>query len=170
MKTSLRLLLALLAVAVLGAVGYFSGYKLGCDPVLQEAARYKDSMAWLRYEFHLTPDQFEAIKKLHADYSGTCDEHCRNIRAAMQDRDRLASSHPDDKAALAVSDSRIQEMSTHCEAVLGQHLEKVAALMSSEDGARYLAMMRPRLESFDHSGTPNLGFTKTDKPHTHTHE
>lgn len=170
MKPLLKVLLTLLAIAVLGVVGYFFGYKLGCDPVLHEAARYKDSMAWLRYEFHLTPAQFEAIKTLHADYAGTCDEHCRNIRVAMSERDCLATSRPDDKAAVAEADRRIQEMSTHCETVLGQHLVKVAALMSPADGERYLAMMRPRLAQFDHSGTPDLSFSKEKKPHIHSHE
>jgi hypothetical protein len=170
MKTSLKVLLTLLAITVLGVVGYFCGYRMGCDPVLHEAARYKDSMAWLRYEFHLTPAQFEAIKDLHAGYAGTCDEHCRNIRAAMSERDRLATSRPEDKAEVAAADRRIQELSTHCETVLGQHLEKVAALMSPADGERYLAMMRPRLAQFDHSGAPDLSFSKEGKPHVHSHE
>lgn len=167
MSTGVRVFLGMLALAVLCTLGTFLGYKLGCDPVLHEAACQGDSMAWMRHEYHLSEAQFAAIQKLHEEYTDTCDEHCRKIRAAMKARETLQKNGPGDKAALLAADENISELSASCQAALRKHLERVAALMNPEDGCCYLATMIPLLERFDHSGTPDLRLTAPAHKHEH---
>ena len=156
MKTIVRALLALVGLAALCAVGCFLGYHLGCDPVLHEAAKQGDAMAWIKHEYHLTPAQAKAIEQLHSEYSGTCDEHCRKIQVAITARDELLKATPRNEAAITAANEQVKRLSSHCEETIRQHLEQVAALMSPEDGARYLTTMLPLLERFNHSGAPDL--------------
>ena len=167
MNTFFRVILGFIVLAALCALGSFLGYHLGCDPVLHEAAQQGDAMAWIRHEYHLSPEQFKQIEHLHTQYSGTCDEHCHRIQMAVRARDELTKALPRDEPAIAASNERIKELSTHCEATLKQHLEQVAALMSPEDGSRYLATMLPLLERFNHSGAPDLRLSSPAPAHEH---
>ena len=157
---------ALLLAGIALAAG-FVGYRTGSDPALHEAARQGDAMTWLRREFHLTGPQYAAIEELHREYNGTCDEHCRAIREAMAARDAMQSARSVDPAAAAEAEQRIRELSTRCETALVSHLEQVAALMSPEDGRRYLATMLPLVAGFNHTGAPDLDLTGTGSRHGH---
>ncbi|MGA2444591.1 MAG: periplasmic heavy metal sensor [Opitutaceae bacterium] len=159
-----------IAVGLLVAIALIAGllgYRAGCDPALHEAARQGDAMTWLKREFHLTDQQYAAIEKLHREYTGSCDEHCRMIQEAMKMRDALRAAQPVDAAAVTAADQRVRELSTRCETLLLRHLEQVAALMSPEDGRRYLETMRPLVAKFNHSGAPDLSLTTTDPTHGH---
>jgi Spy/CpxP family protein refolding chaperone len=160
----------LIAAGLLVAIALVAGllgYRAGCDPALHEAARQGDMMAWLKREFHLTDQQYAAIEKLHREYTGSCDEHCRTIQEAMKTRDALRAAKPVDGAAVAAAEQHVRELSTRCETALLRHLEQVAALMLPEDGRRYLETMRPLVEKFNHTGAPDLGLTATDPRHGH---
>jgi hypothetical protein len=154
----------LVAIALIAGL---LGYRAGCDPALHEAARQGDAMTWLKREFHLTDQQYAAIEKLHREYTGSCDEHCRMIQEAMKMRDALRAAQPVDAAAVTAADQRVRELSTRCETLLLHHLEQVAALMSPEDGRRYLETMRPLVAKFNHSGAPDLDLTAMDPRHGH---
>jgi Spy/CpxP family protein refolding chaperone len=154
-------------LAALAAAGGLLGYHFTCDPVLHEAARQGDTMTWLKREFHLTPAQFAAIEKLHQEYSGTCDEHCRAIREAVRERAALRAARPVDAAAVAAADQRVRELQTRCETALMKHLAQVAALMSPADGRRYLETVGPLVEGFNHAGAPDLGLTSAAPKHDH---
>ena len=154
-------------LVALALIAGLLGYRVGCDPVLREAARQGDAMTWLKREFHLTDQQYAAIEKLHREYTGSCDEHCRMIQEAMKVRETLRVAHPVDATAVMAADQRIRELSTRCETALLRHLEQVAALMSPEDGHRYLETMRPLVAKFNHAGAPDLGLTTMDPKHGH---
>lgn len=155
--------LLIVAAAIAGVLGYRSA----CDPTLREAARHGDVSAWLRREFHLTDSQYAAIEKLHREYSGVCEGHCRAIRAAMSEREAIRGARPEDKGAVAAAELRIRELSTECESSLLRHLERVAAEMSAADGRRYLELMRPRVAAFGHAGAPELDLTAPQSGHAH---
>ena len=162
-----NLLIAAGLLAGVALVAGFAGYRAGCDPALHEAARQGDAMTWLRREFHLTDQQYAAIEKLHREYTGSCDEHCRAIQEAMAARDALRAAQSVDAASVTAAEQRIRELSTRCETALVRHLEQVAALMSPEDGRRYLETMRPLVARFNHMGAPDLGLGTTDPRHGH---
>ncbi len=154
-------------LVALALIAGFLGYRAGCDPTLREAARQGDVMTWLKREFHLTDQQYAAIEKLHREYTGSCDEHCRMIQEAMKMREALRATQPVDTTAVAAADQRVRELSTRCETALLRHLEQVAALMSPEDGRRYLETVRPFVAKFNHSGAPDLDLTTMDPKHGH---
>jgi len=142
-------------IALLGAASAFVGYRMNCNPAMHAAVAKGDTMEWLRTDFHLTDAQFAAIRRVHASYAGTCEEHCRMIQEATRARDALAAAHGD-KAAIDAANREIQRMRTACEGAIAAHVRRVAALMSPEEGRRYLALVLPKIASFDHTTAPDL--------------
>ena len=70
-------------------------------------------------------------------------------------RDALTAkiSSPADRVA---AETAVKELRSVCEQALTGHVKKVAALMSVEDGRRYLALMLPKIAAFDHATAPDL--------------
>jgi hypothetical protein len=152
----MKYLLGTVAAIALLAVGTgYIGYRLSCNPALHAAVAKGDTMEWLRTDFHLTDAQLLVVRQLHESYSGTCEEHCRMIQEATRARIALEAAHAD-KAALDAANSKIQGLRAVCEGSLMAHVHKVAALMSPEDGRRYLALVLPRIANFDHAAAPDL--------------
>ncbi len=152
MKFFLRTVVLLgLAAAV---VGFFC-YRMGSDKALHAAATKRDTMEWLRTDFHLSEAQFAAVKKLHAEYAPSCEEHCRHIQSA---RKALAAAGATDATALASAGQKLQELRSSCELAMTRHVRQVAAVMSPEDGRRYLEMVFPKIANFDHTVAPDLHF------------
>jgi hypothetical protein len=135
------LLTAAIAIAVcVASFGAF--YAVNREPAaMREAAREGDALEWLRVEFKLSDAQFAAIKRLHADYGGTCARHCAAIMAA---RERQAPA------------AEIAGLESECVRSMKDHFERVAALMAPDQGRRYLALVLPRIEDYDHRGAPNV--------------
>lgn len=148
----------LVTLAVLGLAAALAGFvcfRMSSDPQLHTAAIRGDAMLWLRTDFHLTEAQFAAIRQLHDSYAGTCDEHCRIIQTATKARNALEAA-PGDPAAVVAANRRLQELRFVCETAITRHVRQVAALMSPADGQRYLALVLPKIASFDHQSTPDL--------------
>ena len=153
MKYLFRTLVVLFsAAAVTGLVCY----RLSCDPALHAAAEKGDAMQWLRDDFHLTDEQFKAIRALHDSYAGTCMEHCRLIQEATKLRDARKAAATADPAGVVAAEHQVQELRAICENAIAAHVRKVAALMSPEEGRRYLALVLPKIADFDHTAAPDL--------------
>ena len=146
----------LAVLVLLAAVTGFFCYRVSCNAALHAAATKHDAMEWLRADFHLTDAQFASIRELHNSYAGTCEEHCRMIQEATKARNALKSASSADPAAMLSAEQKIQELRTHCETAIARHVRQVAALMSAEDGQRYLAMVLPKIADFDHQAAPDL--------------
>lgn len=128
------------ALALCGAA-FGAFYAMNDRPALRQAVREGDAMAWLREEFHLNDAQFAAVKQLHADYNKVCGEHCAAIMAAKQ------------RGAPA---AEIATLEKTCVDAMTAHFRRVAALLPAGEGERYLAMVLPRVQDYDHTGAPNL--------------
>jgi uncharacterized membrane protein len=153
----MKFLFVTFGLIVAGAVGTgFTSYCLNCNPALHAAAAAGDTMAWLRADFHLTDAQFAAIRDLHAAYAPSCDEHCRLIREATQARDVLAAAGTRDATALAAMEQKLRTLHATCDTALTEQVQQVAALMSPEDGRRYLVLLLPKIASFGHAAAPDL--------------
>jgi len=147
-RTSVRL--ALLALAV-GALA-FGLTRWLARPASVEA----DEMAWLRTEFHLTPAQAAAIEKLHAAYDPVCTEHCRLIR---ETRARLRSLEPAgrrDAPGYAPAQADMTRLKAVCHDATEKHLEAVAAVMSPDEGRRFLALTLPKIAGQSHAAPLDL--------------
>ena len=152
----MKYLLGTVAIVSLLAVGTaYVGYRMNCDPALHAAVAKGDTMEWLRADFHLTDEQFSAIRQVHASYAGTCEEHCRMIQEATRARNALAAA-AGKPAAIDAANAEIQRMRQVCEGAIEDHVRRVAALMSSEEGRRYLALVLPKIANFDHTAAPDL--------------
>jgi hypothetical protein len=130
-------------------------YHFSCEPALHAAARKGDAMEWLRADFHLDDRQFAAIRRIHDDYCGTCEEHCRRIQEATRLRESLVEARAKPEA-IESANGQIEELRATCETALTVHLKQVAALMSPEDGRRYLSLVLPKVATFDHRAAPDL--------------
>jgi hypothetical protein len=129
-----------LALAVC-ALAFGTFYVMSDEPALHEAAREGDAMMWLRAEFRLNDEQFAAIKKMHDDYGVVCGEHCAAI---MKAKNRGAPA------------AEVAGLEKTCVDAMTQHFKAVAALMPAGQGARYLAIVLPRVAGYDHATAPNV--------------
>jgi hypothetical protein len=150
--------LVVLALAAL-ATGFLC-YRLNSAPALHAAVATRDAMAWLKVDFHLTDAQFAEIKKLHDAYAPSCEEHCRLIQEATRAIEALAATRGSDPAAVVAAERTLQDLRTTCETAIAAHVRKVAALMSPDDGQRYLALVLPKIADFDHQMAPGLDLKK----------
>ena len=135
-------------------------YRAGCDPALHAAAEKGDAMEWLRADFRLSDGQFDAIRRLHESYSGTCDEHCRRIQEA-RDMQKALLARGASPVEMRAADRKLEELRTVCETAIARHVRQVAALMPPEEGRRYLALVLPKIPGFDHRTTPDLHLDDT---------
>ena len=132
------------AVFILATCGLSYGvfYSASRDPkAVREALVNRDAMAWMKSDFKLTEVQFVAVKRLHEDYYVECSAHCAAILDA---REQHAPAH------------EIASLEAICERSMTEHFKKVAALMSPEEGPRYLAVVLPKVANYDHHGAPSL--------------
>ena len=153
----MRYLFGTLTILALAAAATgFVCFRMNSDPQLHAAVQQGDPMEWLRTDFHLNDAQFAAIKKLHEAYTPSCAEHCRLIQEATRMNHTLKSAGHGDPAALAAAEARLQELRTNCETAITRHVRQVATEMSPADGARYLALVLPKIADFDHQAVPDL--------------
>lgn len=109
-----------------------------------------DEMAWMQKEFHLTPAQTTAIEKLHEDYHPVCMEHCKRI---MQARQKLASAPSTEKT---IAQAELTRLEAVCHDATQAHVQRVAAAMSMEEGARFLKLVGPKVSGQHHDSPLGL--------------
>jgi len=148
------LTLALIGV-VASAAGFVTFRNTG-DPAIAQALAKRDAMAWLRADFGLTETQFATIKRLHDSYAIVCEGHCRDIQDAIVARAVLKAAPHTDPVALAAADRRVEELRLVCETAIAAHVRQCAAVMSPDAGERYLALVLPKIEDFDHRAAPDV--------------
>ena len=64
-------------------------------------------------------------------------------------------------AELRAANQRLQELRLVCETAIARHVRQVSALMSPQDGQRYLALVLPKIADFDHQAAPDLHLNHT---------
>lgn len=132
-------------ILALCGLSYGAFYALSRDSKeVRQAVKAGDAMEWLRSEFHLTDEQYAKIKRLHDDYYVECSGHCAAI---MEARDEGESAE------------EVARLEAVCEHSMAEHCHDVAAVMTSDDGARYLKIVLPRITGYNHHGAPNLQMT-----------
>lgn len=148
----MRRLPAILVLAIVGGILSFAwvrGYRAGLtDELVKQDG---SDIAWLRMEFKLSDEQFAAIEKLHADYGPQCASHCAAIMETNDEVKKLERSEAGTDE-LAAARQRMADLETVCNAATRAHLQKVAAVMSPEDGRRFLRMTEQHLSSQPHDG------------------
>jgi len=141
MKRSLFILIAGLALAVMGYCGvYYATTAKDCCTQPGKAPE----LAWLKQEFHLSDAEFERITKMHEEYLSGCAERCRRIDLKNQELAALLAATngitPDIEKAL--SESAL--MRAQCQKIMLQHFYDVSRTMPPEQGKRYLAWVQSK--------------------------
>lgn len=135
------LLTALVALGVC-ALSFGAFYALNREPApVRAAVESGDPMEWLRVEFKLTDDQFNAVQALHDQYGVVCARHCAAIMAAEK------------RGAPRTEVAALEQV---CVQSMTEHFRRVAGLMSPEQGERYLAVVLPRVHDYDHRAAPDV--------------
>ena len=142
----------LAAIVVAAAATWFVCYESCGNPEVRAAAQKGDALEWLRSDFNLSETQFAAVKQLHESYAVECEAHCRAIQDAARVRQTLKAQSPTDATALAAAQQKVDELRVACETAIAAHVRLVAAQMSPDQGARYLALVLPKIKDFDHQG------------------
>jgi len=153
-------LVMLLAMAAGGATYRY------LRPPAELSAQGSDSLQWLRTEFRLDEGQIRRIEKLHTAYEDVCAAHCAAIKDA---RDQLATLRAASATgpALHAAEQQLAETETTCRTSTEAHVRAVAALMGDGQGARYLAVVLPRLAGVAHTGAPDLQANSAGARHGH---
>ena len=143
---------------ILAAAGttWFVCYRVSTDPAVRAAVQKRDALEWLRNDFALNDAQFAAVKRLHESYATVCEGHCQAIQEAARQRDSLRRQTPADAIALAGAEKKVQELRLVCETAIAAHVRQVAAEMPEEQGRRYLALVLPKIQDFDHQGAADV--------------
>jgi hypothetical protein len=144
-----RLALVLAIALLAGGVGYgVIGWRHAAAARRLEAARGAD-LAWIRAEFALDDAQFAAVVALHDAYRPVCAGHCAAIASAAERIAALrqASAAP---AEIAAAESALADLEQVCNNATRDHIHRVAAHMSPEQGRRYLQMIEPHLARQSH--------------------
>ncbi len=103
-------------------------------------------LRWLKDEYHLDDTAFARIRALHRDYFSQCTKMCRQLDAA--DRPLLWRARLRDRQNTDITDelNKEQALCGDCEKAATDHLHQVAALMSPEQGRRFLNDILPILQ------------------------
>ena len=131
-------------------LGAFGAYGItrwaACNTVLH----CEDQVAWLQREFHLSAEETAAIKTLHDGYQPVCREHCAQIHRARSGLAALKAGAP--LAETNAAQAELTRVETICREATRAHLERVAAVMAPAEGARFLALVLPKLSRSNHDG------------------
>lgn len=156
---TLSVLLALAAGS--GAMTYYglSGHSMRTEG---EA----DALVWLRSEFKLDDAQMRRIEAMHETYQDVCADHCVAIGEARAKVRQLRAAGADE-ATVQAAEAKTIEVEGFCRSSTEAHVRAVAAVMGAGQGARYLAVVLPRLAHVEHTGAPDLRANSSETHHGH---
>jgi hypothetical protein len=154
------LLVAILVGLGAAVAAFFVCTYVATQPMRAISAAPGAELLWLRHEFKLTDAQFEQIKLLHEKYSVQCDLMCREIAGVNARLDRLISTNRQVNPELSSAMDESARVQANCRRAMLVHIYEVAANMESNQGARYLQMMKetiiePGLPSGTGVGAPS---------------
>jgi hypothetical protein len=162
MKIWVTTIIVLLALAAgTGAVTYY-----GMCPTVRPTSAAGDTLVWLRTEFKLNDDQMRRIEALHSAYEDICADHCAAIGEARVELKALRANGAD-AAALSAAEAKLAAVDGTCRRSTEAHVRAVAAIMGEAQGARYLALVLPRLAYVEHTGAPDLQANSAEAHHGH---
>lgn len=151
-----RPLLLLVLAVVAGLLGY-GVTRLALRTPAAELSSADAQLDWLAREFKLDAAVRAEVARLQADYEPICEAHCAAIADAQA---ALRRSGPNDPAARSLAEAEIERLKQVCAESTQAHLRSVAALMTPDQAARFLAMMQPHVaHQDDRAGAPALAPT-----------
>ncbi|MCX6966338.1 MAG: hypothetical protein NTZ46_00925 [Verrucomicrobia bacterium] len=132
---ALTVLMAVLA----GTLAFLACYR--AVPACCRDAHSSKELGWLRHEYHLSSPQFERIEKLHADYAPRCAQMCQRVGAQRARLSALIQGAHETSPEVAEALKTTAALEWECRQATLSHVYAVAAVMTPEEGRRYVATM-----------------------------
>ncbi len=150
-----QIAIVLIAALVSGVCGFYLVQRRHVASIAALSETRGDDLAWIRAEFGLNEPQFAAVRKLHADYSVVCAQHCADISAAQS---RLQKLTIDGASAAELEAARrdVAALEEVCNTATRAHIRRVAQAMPDGQGERYIAIVEPHLAHSPHDGSRGL--------------
>lgn len=146
MKKNLLIILLVVLAAVLGWVCSYTFTHHRPD---WKNATTEQIMTWMQKEYQLTPDQYTAIKKQYTEFRPAIKVQFTQLRAQRD----LVKKLEADKSVKPEELAKVQaDLKTSREVVrelVKDHTQKVASLMSPEQGARYLKKIEEKMKEHE---------------------
>lgn len=130
----LALALAVGALSYLLSLSYFN-----------EKGQLRDEISWVRQEFELSESQYTEVRLLHEAFMPVCESHCRDYIKASTFLENLLEESAGWTPELEKALEAVQTIEMECKRAFLKHGFEVAAVMTPEQGSRYLAMIKEQL-------------------------
>jgi hypothetical protein len=146
-KTHILLVTAVILFAFIAAgLGAFWLCTFFGTTDLRSASSGRDAeLVWLRREFHLSGEQFQRIRALHATYAGKCDLMCQRIMKANAALDAAISRNKRVTPEIEEATDEVARVQQDCQQSMLAHVYEVSAQMDPSSAERYLQMMKQRI-------------------------
>lgn len=113
-------------------------------------------LEWLRSELGLTDEQFSKVRALHVAYRPRCSDMCRRIAEAHEEIETIAKSTREVTPQFRDALKRHADIHVECQEQMLKHLYETAALLNTDQEAKYLETMLPFALDFSHSESGTL--------------
>ena len=133
--------LILLVALFAGALAFFICYRVTLVPECCQNQPSAKKLGWLRHEYHLTNTQFERIAQLDADHIPRCAEMCQRVRDQRARLSSLIQAGNQTSPEVAEALKATAALELECRQATLTHIYAVAAVMSPEEGRRYITAM-----------------------------
>ncbi len=102
-------------------------------------------LEWLKREFEIEGEQWEAIRNLHLIHDKQCIAYCEELDASNEELLKLMRASREITPELEESLRRATDLRERCRKATLKHIYDVSREMSPEAGGRYLEMMTMHL-------------------------
>ncbi len=134
MKKSVIVFLAALLAGVASHALYL-GYR---SPSIAEHEAVFEDLRWLRAEFDLEREQFEAISALYEEYRPVCEELCHRVMATQERLNHLLADSNEVTPELRNALEAYSQVKLECHQAMLEHIYQVASEMAPDQRERYL--------------------------------
>lgn len=139
MKKSIVVLVLALAIGILSYFLSFTCFSIKATPW--------DEVSWLKQEFNLTDGQYAEVKRLHEAFMPVCETHCSEYMKAKTTLAKLLKDSTTMTPEVENALNAVQQIEAECQRAFLKHGYEVAAVMSPEQGARYLRMIKEQINT-----------------------
>lgn len=141
MKRATFILLLGFGLAVAGyCLFYFTG-SMRHREALQNSPL---ELAWLKSEFQLNDAEFTQVRQLHLAYTPHCEEMCRRIDKLNAELSVLVLQTNAITPEIEKKMTEAAQLHLECQKMLLNHFYDVSRQMPSQQGKRFLAIMRQK--------------------------
>jgi len=120
-------------------LAYGCFYLMGTQTTRNLLDAHSPELAWLKHEFDLSDEEFEAVVSLHWGYLPLCRERCRRIEELNTQLSNTLASAVQVTTDMETLLAERAQVRAACQTDMMRHFFEVSQAMPAEQGKRYLA-------------------------------